>query len=246
MAKILFTSDIEGVPADVTSVSLSDPTGTYGLKREDTDAVVVAAGVSLSKTETGHYEYVLPSLAEGIWHTYWIAWTFGGETHHLEYHFVSVRTSAVDDTLSHTPAEIVRAYLLAEGLGTLYTLNQDWAIYVSFEPESDNVPNNLIVVYDTAPVKDARLGTGQVVQHYGILINVRALERSDAWAKAQSIQASLAGVLRQDVDCEGFGYRIPCVAVGQVIDLGLEPQTQGRKRRSYFSLNVLIPIEHIG
>jgi hypothetical protein len=50
MALLRFTTKIAGVLADVTSVVLSDPTGTYGIKRNDTGATVIAANTAMSKT----------------------------------------------------------------------------------------------------------------------------------------------------------------------------------------------------
>jgi len=39
---------VNGILIDPTSVVLSDPGGTYGVKRDDTDAVVVADGTAMT------------------------------------------------------------------------------------------------------------------------------------------------------------------------------------------------------
>ena len=53
------TFKVAGVLTDVTSAKLSDPTGTFGIKRNDTDEVVVADGTDMTRVSTGTYEYVL-------------------------------------------------------------------------------------------------------------------------------------------------------------------------------------------
>lgn len=72
---------VDGVLTDVTSVILKDPTGTYGVKRGDTDATVVAASVPLVKTATGIYEYTFEEPASGLTYTYWIEYVYQGNTY---------------------------------------------------------------------------------------------------------------------------------------------------------------------
>ena len=45
---ISFPWKVEGVLTDVTTAKLSDPTGTYGVKRNDTSAVVVADATAMT------------------------------------------------------------------------------------------------------------------------------------------------------------------------------------------------------
>jgi len=71
-----------GVYFDPTSVVLSDTTGTYGVKRDDTDAVVVAAGTAFTKTATGKYEYTFTPSVGGLTYTYVTKWVHEGETFH--------------------------------------------------------------------------------------------------------------------------------------------------------------------
>jgi hypothetical protein len=70
--------------ADVTSVVLSDPTGTYGVKRNDTDAVVVADGTAMTKVSTGVYRYTFAEPEIGLTYTAQIEWVYGGETYYIE------------------------------------------------------------------------------------------------------------------------------------------------------------------
>ena len=75
---------LDGVLTDPTSVFLSDITGTFGVKRNDTDAVVVADGTAMTNTAVGVYRHVFVDPANDLTYTYAIEWTHGGETHHVE------------------------------------------------------------------------------------------------------------------------------------------------------------------
>lgn len=79
---------IAGEYIEVTSVKLSDPTGAYGVIRNDTEAVVVADGVAMTEESTGQYTYSFTQPADSLTYTYWVEWVYGGETFH-DQHTVS-------------------------------------------------------------------------------------------------------------------------------------------------------------
>jgi len=76
------TFTIDSVLTDVTSVTLNNSGGTAGVIRNDTSAVVVAAGTAVPKVSTGVYEYTFtePAGETGLTYTYWVEWEYGGET----------------------------------------------------------------------------------------------------------------------------------------------------------------------
>lgn len=76
---------IDGALANVTSIVLSDPTGAYGLKRNDNDAVVVADGTAMTNITTGIYEHTFTDPADDLEYTYWIEWVYDGATLRNEY-----------------------------------------------------------------------------------------------------------------------------------------------------------------
>lgn len=80
------TFKVDGVLTDVTSVKLSDPTDTYGVKRNDTDGVVVANNTSMTKVSTGTYSYTFtePVASSVLTYTYWVEWVYEGETYQEE------------------------------------------------------------------------------------------------------------------------------------------------------------------
>lgn len=73
---------IGGVLTDYTSLVLSDPTGTYGVKRVDTGEVIVAAGATPDHDGTGLYHIDIAGLIPGVqYQAYWER-TYAGFTSH--------------------------------------------------------------------------------------------------------------------------------------------------------------------
>jgi hypothetical protein len=89
------TFSINGTPTDVTSAVLSDPTGTFGVKRNDTDAVVVADGTAMTRVSAGTYEYEFTDVA-GVAYSAYVEFVYGGNSYYIESDFDA--TSAVGDS----------------------------------------------------------------------------------------------------------------------------------------------------
>lgn len=67
----------DGVLTNAATAKLSDATGTYGIKRNDTNAVVVADGTDLTHDGTGLYSYSFTDPAAGLTYTYALEFTYG-------------------------------------------------------------------------------------------------------------------------------------------------------------------------
>jgi len=78
-----FTWKVGGVLTDPTSVVLADPTAAYGVKRNDTGGVVVAAGTALTKVATGTYTYAFTDPAYDLTYTRYIKVVYGGNTTYI-------------------------------------------------------------------------------------------------------------------------------------------------------------------
>lgn len=78
--KLPFTYETGNPPAltDVTSAVLSDQAGTYGARRADTLATLVAANVALTHDGTGSYSYTITENGYPI--EYWVKYVVGAET----------------------------------------------------------------------------------------------------------------------------------------------------------------------
>lgn len=86
---ITLKHSVDGSLADVTSAALSDPTGTYGVRRQSDSSVVVADGTALAKQSTGVYSYTITGLTAGVVYEYWVEWVYGGATHRREGSFTA-------------------------------------------------------------------------------------------------------------------------------------------------------------
>lgn len=74
---------VDDVLTNVTTAKLSDPTGAYGVKRNDTDAVVVADGTDMTRTATGTYEYSFADAVD-VAYTAYIEIVYEGATLRFE------------------------------------------------------------------------------------------------------------------------------------------------------------------
>lgn len=74
---------VDSVLTNVTSAKLSDPTGTFGAKRNDTSAVVVADGTNMTNSATGVYEYSFDDVT-GVAYTAYVEIVYLGATYHFE------------------------------------------------------------------------------------------------------------------------------------------------------------------
>jgi hypothetical protein len=78
------TWNVDGAPANPDSVVLCDPTGAFGIRRDDTGAVIVAAGTPMTEAATGVFEYTVAGVDPGTTYTAWIEIVYGGETYRFE------------------------------------------------------------------------------------------------------------------------------------------------------------------
>lgn len=88
---------IDGEAAEGLSVLLSDPTGGYGVKRNDTGAAVVADGTAMTEIGGGVYRHVFTDPAEGLTYTGWVEYTYDGEVYRFSEVFDAV-AAAGDET----------------------------------------------------------------------------------------------------------------------------------------------------
>lgn len=72
---------VTGEAVAVTSVTLSSYDEAYGVKRNDTDAVVVADGTAMTCISTGRYRYEFDDPADDLTYTYCLEIVYSGETY---------------------------------------------------------------------------------------------------------------------------------------------------------------------
>jgi hypothetical protein len=112
---ITFTHKVDGTATDVTGTPLlSSPDGTFGVKRNDTAAIVVADGTALVRSSAGVYSYTFTEPAAGLAYTAYIEWIYGGETYRQER-----QLEAAELTATAMVAKIKAALLNGDALVTM-------------------------------------------------------------------------------------------------------------------------------
>jgi hypothetical protein len=93
---------VDGTLTDATSAVLSDSTGTYGIKRDDTDAAVVADGTALTSLGTGLYGYDFTPPVEGIAYTWRVEFVYQSESYYDGGTYTASQTTTPDCTEHYT------------------------------------------------------------------------------------------------------------------------------------------------
>lgn len=110
MTTVYKTIKVDDVLTDPTTVKLSDSTATFGVKRNDTDAVVVADGTAMTNVSTGVYSYTFTDPADDLTYTYAVEIVYDGETYHIE-DTVTGPTSDTASSYALTSITNVKSYL---------------------------------------------------------------------------------------------------------------------------------------
>jgi hypothetical protein len=74
---------VNGNLTNPTSMVLADPTGKYGIQRDDTGATVVPAGTAMLPVATGVFEYTL-AVQWATTYTAWVTVVHDGRTYTFE------------------------------------------------------------------------------------------------------------------------------------------------------------------
>lgn len=105
------TCKVNGVLTDPESIVLSDKTGSFGVRRDDNFASVVAADTTMTKVGTGIYQYTFTEPAADLSYTYWVTWTYGGNTYYDEH---TLGDSPEDDLATSRPTDKYLTWIAQE------------------------------------------------------------------------------------------------------------------------------------
>jgi hypothetical protein len=147
----------------------------------------------------------------------------------------------VGDYVNDSPPSIIATYIVGQSLMSVPTANNDWPLYISNLPDT---PNNAAVIFNSSPVKDARImSDGDVIQHYGFEILLRCTSDEDGWEKCNILSSALDIIRNHFVTKGDNTYKIHNVTrLGGIGSLGNEPNS---KRRKLFSMNFITSITKI-
>lgn len=146
--------------------------------------------------------------------------------------------------MNKSPAEILAKYLQDILTVDDPTRSNQWPIYISHMPDGDDAPGDCVAIYDTTGFLDGRyMETGQVVEHPGVQIKVRATDYGTGWAKAKEIATDFRQIRKTEVVLEGITYKVHSITSRTpILVLGVEG---GTNRRELFSINFTTTLEEI-
>jgi len=118
----------------------------------------------------------------------------------------------------------------------------NWPVYVDMEPDT---PDELLTCKDTTGTDHGRtMPDGAIVQHYGIQVVIRSMDKLDGYQKTQALRHWFAEeVYQASVTIDTATYIIHCFAkIGQTLSVGLDsPHTM----RWLHTLNVQAAIRRV-
>jgi len=130
-----------------------------------------------------------------------------------------------------SPATILATYIIEQALMSNPVEEADWPLYISYMPDSSDVKTNCGAIYDVPGLKNGRLMSGTVIQHYGVQLKLRSDDYITGWAKMESIVTNLDTIHNVEVEItSGENYQISNVTrVEPIAPLGIEKGTKGRR-----------------
>lgn len=143
---------------------------------------------------------------------------------------------------AYSPATIVARFLTLSAITSAPEDGQEWPAYVGHEPPE---PPNCVTVYDTGGTLDGReMRTGEVLEHPGVQVRVRADPESYAVAraKAEQVVSALNGASRAETPFADASFALSNASQASGIAyLGPEPET----RRPLFTVNYRVTLEKL-
>lgn len=149
--------------------------------------------------------------------------------------------------LANSPADIL-AHLLADldqGVvpmdGVTYA-NGDWPIYVAGEPSA---PDDVVTLYDTTGRQQGRdMVFGQVFEHHGVQVRVRATDHEAAYVKCRELAVKMdTGIYQDGVTVGANRYVVQCVdRQSDCFSLGRNAPTDNRR---LFTVNVMVVVRQL-
>lgn len=159
MTLITFPWLVDNVATNATSVVFSDPDEDYGLRRTDTEEVIIAAGTALTNVATGQYEYELDDEVEGLPYEYWIRVVYDGETYHVQ-NFISSGDEPLQKTLKFvviaagSAVELDDPPTLSNPTGSYGAVRLDTNAIVVDDGEEFDLVGSLYMVSFNEPAED--------------------------------------------------------------------------------------------
>lgn len=113
---------------------------------------------------------------------------------------------------THSPADILRQYLVTLGVVTMPTTGTPWPAYVENLPESEtSEKDQVLCLYDTFGRPEMPDMQRNDYDHPGIQIMLRSRDHRAGWVKLKELCDALDAIRRDEVTIGSSSYRIDCV-----------------------------------
>jgi len=156
---------------------------------------------------------------------------------------VFVETDISPGTIDHSPAYILAWYLIFDLASmTLPSASSDWPLFVNSLPDKKTIGDDAGAIYDTAGTLDGRvINTGEVIEHYGIQVKIRARDYQTGWQKIRNIAASFSTVQNMVVNIGDDDYRVWNISrTSPIVNLGVD-----ERKRFQFTVNFLTTMNEV-
>ncbi|MDB4786217.1 minor capsid protein [bacterium] len=141
--------------------------------------------------------------------------------------------------LDHSPATIIRQWMVNESLATLPSAAGSWPASTAFMMDT---PDNAIQVISQAGLQYGRSHIdGEIEEHLGVQVIVRSATHDAGYTKADAIKASMDTSSKlYTLTISSSTYTIYAITRrGNVLDLGTEPTPTNRH---LFSINATFSV----
>lgn len=153
--------------------------------------------------------------------------------------------NTADSNLERSPAEVVQQLLIDGAVCTEGGAGGAWPAFATSEPDGEDIPDEIAVVYDTQGIDDLRtMVDGKLYTHHGVQVLVRAATHGRGYGKASAIRNYLAEAVRNTyttvVDARYLVHAV--TKIGDVIPIGRDTPTS---KRLLFTVNATVAMTKV-
>jgi hypothetical protein len=170
---------VGGVLTDCEGMTLSDPAAGYGVKRDDTGVVLVAAGTAMSRISAGTYRYILTTPQRCLRYTYWMRIVHAGAIYHVERKYLDDQpdgSTALQEQILAWIAAAINGITVATGHGYNLVARRPQGL----QPDNEQLADGMVYVFaGTGEVGEVTLD-GAATAHQEVICRIVAEQRTGA------------------------------------------------------------------
>lgn len=149
-------------------------------------------------------------------------------------------------SLANSPADVLRSAVISLSGGVLPSAGGNWPIFVNGEPSA---PDNCLTFYDVDGIQEGRTQDGEIQEHEGVQLRIRATDHETGWARAEllknivdlEIQERLVTVTTPATGTHTYTLHAVTRRTGIMV-LGKDV---ANTKRNLFTINVIVAITQL-